>query len=169
MTLSAPEPLTASHDVSAFDSGQPALDEWLRRHAWPNQQRRASRSFVVCEASQVVGYYALAAGSVSHTQSIDRLRRNMPDPVPMAMLGRLAVDRRLHGQGIGHAMLKDAMLRIIAAADQLAIRGILVDAIDDTARTFYERYGFRASPAVPLKLMVTLDEALRELQRAQSP
>lgn len=161
MTLAAPELLTAAHDVSIFDCGTPALDEWLKRRALGNQGSGASRTYVVCRGQAVVGYYALAAGSIAHAEVPGRIRRNMPDPVPMMVLGRLAVDRSVRGQGLGAGLLKDATLRVMQAADIVGIRGILVDAIDDTARSFYERFGFRRSTTFPLKLVITVDEARR--------
>lgn len=168
VTLSAPEPLTADHDVSGFDCCEAALDDWLRRHALANQSRRASRTFVVCEGKPVVGYYSLAAGSMLHAEATGKLRRNMPEPVPMALLGRLAVDRRGQGSGIGAALLKDALVRVIRAADLLGVRGVMVDALTDEARAFYEKFGFRPSPSLPMKLMISLGEAERELAKAQS-
>ena len=163
MSFSAPVPLQSDHSVAEFDCGQPALSQWLVRHGMVNQQRRAWRTFVVCVDHRVVGYYALAAGSVIHAEATDQLRRNMPDPVPMALLGRLAVDRSAHGMGVGAGLLKDAVLRVLLAADLLGVRGILVDAIDDKARLFYEHFGFRPSAVLPLKLMVTLDEIERRI------
>lgn len=164
MSFTAPEALTAKHDVSAFDCGIPALNSWLVRHALANQESRAARTFVVCADRRVVGYYALAAGSVAHDIATGKIRRNMPEPVPMALLGRLAVDRAAQGFGIGAGMLQDAVLRATQAADLLAIRGLMVDAIDDNARRFYEKFGFRPSSAFPLKLMVTLTEIERALR-----
>ncbi|MEQ1717453.1 MAG: GNAT family N-acetyltransferase [Hyphomicrobium sp.] len=164
MSFSAPELLTAAHDVSRFDCGTPSLNIWLQQHALANQETRAARTFVVCTGKRVVGYYALAAGSVVHTEATGRLRRNMPDPVPMALLGRLAVDKSAQGFGIGAGLLKDAGLRVLQAADLLGIRGILVDALDDKAKGFYERFGFRPSTALPLKLMVTLQEIERSVK-----
>ena len=167
MTLPAPQLLSASHDVSAFDCGYPALDLWLQHKALANQERRASRTYVVVEGRSVRAYYSLAAGSIEHADAISRLRRNMPNPIPMALLGRLAVDRRIQGKGFGHGLLKDALQRMIQAADFLAIRGVVVDAIDDPAKAFYERFGFRPSPAMPLKLMITLEDAERALKEAR--
>jgi predicted N-acetyltransferase YhbS len=115
----------------------------------------------VCRRRAVVGYYALAAGSVARSETPGRIKRNMPDPIPMMVLGRLAVDRSVQGQGVGAGLLKDAVLRVMQAADIVGIRGILVDAIDDTARAFYEKFGFRRSVAFPLKLMITVEEAKR--------
>ncbi|MEZ5849934.1 MAG: GNAT family N-acetyltransferase [Hyphomicrobiaceae bacterium] len=166
MSVAAPVLLTAEHEVATFDCGKRQLDTWLIRHALANQQSGAARTLVVCTGKRVVGYYALAAGSVVHAESIGKVRRNMPDPVPMALLGRLAVDQSAHGLGVGTGLLKDAMLRTLQAAALLGIRGLLVDALDDEARRFYERHGFRASAALPLKLMVTLDEMERMLAKA---
>lgn len=163
MTFSAPELLVAAHDTSAFDCGVPALDEWLKRRALVNQTSGASRTYVVAREQIVVGYYALAAGNVAHTEAPGRVRRNMPDPIPMMVLGRLAIDRSLQGQGLGHGLLKDVVLRVVQAGHIVGIRGILVDAIDDSACAFYEKYGFRRSAALPLKLMITLEEVQRVL------
>ncbi|MEQ1694370.1 MAG: GNAT family N-acetyltransferase [Hyphomicrobiaceae bacterium] len=165
MSFTTPALLTADHDTSTFDCGKPALNIWLTRHALINQEAGAARTVVVCTGKRVVGYYALAAGSVVHTQATGKVRRNMPDPVPMALLGRLAVDQSAHGFGIGAGLLQDAMLRTMQAAALLGIRGILVDALDDDARAFYEKYGFRSSTALPLKLMVTLAEVERALAK----
>lgn len=166
MSVTAPTLLTAEHEVATFDCGKPPLNGWLIRHALANQQSGAARTLVACTGKRVVGYYALAAGSVVHAEAIGKVRRNMPDPVPMALLGRLAVDQSAHGFGVGAGLLKDAMLRTLQAASLLGIHGLLVDALDDEARRFYERHGFRASAALPLKLMVTLDEMERMLAKA---
>jgi GNAT superfamily N-acetyltransferase len=161
MTLSAPGLLTAAHDVSAFNCGVPPLDEWLKKRALANQGVGASRTYVVCRGQTVVGYYALAASEVTHAEAPGRIKRNMPDPIPMMLLGRLAVDRSAQSQGLGAALLKDAVLRVVQAAHIVGIRGILVDAVDDNARAFYEKFGFRRSITFPLKLMIAVDEAQR--------
>jgi predicted N-acetyltransferase YhbS len=158
MSLSAPEVLTALHDVSSFDCGRPNLNVWLQRHALKNQQAGAARTVVVCSGQAVIGYYALSAGTVVHAEATGKVRRNMPDPVPMALLGRLAVDRSAQGTGVGAGMLQDAMMRVWQASALLGVRGIVVDALDDGAARFYQRFGFRPSAALPLKLMITLDE-----------
>lgn len=154
--LSAPAPLADEHDLSLFSSGEPPLDDWLRRRARANQASGASRTFVVCRDGFVVGYYCLAAGAVAAAVSPGRLRRNMPDPIPMAVLGRLAVDQSLHGQGIGRALLRDAVLRTLQAAEVLAVRGMLVQALNPKAQGFYLACGFVPSPSDPMLLMATL-------------
>ncbi|OYW08641.1 MAG: GNAT family N-acetyltransferase [Rhodospirillales bacterium 12-71-4] len=132
--------------------------EWLRRRARANQAAGASRTFVVCRAGFVVGFYCLAAGAVAVTAAPGRVKRNMPDPIPMAMLGRLAVDRSLHGKGIGRALLRDAVLRVLQASEVLAVRGVLVQALSDDAQQFYQACGFTPSPIDPMTLMATMTD-----------
>jgi GNAT superfamily N-acetyltransferase len=133
------------------------LDDWLLRRALANQVAGASRTYVVTDGpSQVVGYYALASGALATLDAPGGLRRNMPDPIPMAILGRLAVDLQFHGRGLGVALLQDAVLRVQQAASIVGIRGVLVHAISDEARLFYERYGFTGSPTQPMTLVLAL-------------
>ena len=157
--LSAPEHLTPAHDVSAFDSGVQDLDDWLRKRALANEESGASRTYVICAGGQVVGYYALASGGVAQAQAPGRVRRNMPDPVPVMILGRLAMDRRWQGRNLGASLLRDAVLRVLQAAEIGGIRAILVDAISEDAKRFYERHGFRVSPVDPMILMITVADA----------
>jgi GNAT superfamily N-acetyltransferase len=160
--LSAPQPLTARHVLAGFDSGVPSLDDWLRRRSLQNQGTGASRSFVVCDRGEtVVAYYALAASAVAVDATAGRFRRNMPDPIPVVVLARLAVDRTQHGRGLGRAMFRDAALRVLHAADSIGIRGLLVHAISEEARAFYLRLGLVPSPLDPMTLMTTLSD-LRE-------
>ena len=154
--LRAPEPLTAAHDAAPFDSGTPSLDEWLRRRALHNQASGASRTFVVCSGSVVAGYYALAASGVAVKAAPGRFRRNMPDPIPVAVLGRLAVDRLHQGGGLGRALFQDAAQRVAAAAESIGIRGMLVHAISEEAKAFYIRLGLTVSPIDPMMLMTTM-------------
>lgn len=156
MILSAPALLTETHDLSLFDSGQDTLDDWLRRRARTNQVSGASRTYVVCAGEQVVGYYCLSSGALAAAEAPGALRRNMPDPIPMAVLGRLAIDRNWQGKGLGAALLQDAVLRTAQAAHIVGIRGILVHAISEEAKAFYAHYGFAAPPAQPLTLVMSL-------------
>lgn len=156
VSLSAPAPLAEHHQLGAFSSGVPTLDDWLRRRARANQVSGASRSFVICTDDTVVGYYALASGAVSAAAAPSRFRRNMPEPIPVAVLGRLAVDRTFHGQGIGRALFRDSALRVMQAAATIGIRGMLVHAISDEAKAFYLALGLSQSPLEPMTLMVTL-------------
>ena len=159
--ISAPERLSLRHDLSAFDSGEPVLDDWLRRRALANEAGGASRTYVVCAGERVAGYYSLAAGAVAHLESPGRIKRNMPDPVPVMLLGRLAVDKAFQGLGLGAGLLRDAVRRTIQAAELAGIRAILVHAISEDAKRFYEKYGFIASPVDPLTLMITVEEAVK--------
>ena len=157
--LGAPEHLTALHDLTEFDSGEPSLDDWLRRRACANEESGASRTYVVCARERVVGYYALATGAVGRADAAGGIRRNMPDPIPMMVLGRLAVDRAYQRRGLGAALLGDAVLRTLQAAEIGGIRGVLVHAISDEAGRFYERNGFLASPMNPMTLMISVAAA----------
>jgi len=159
----SPEKLTAKHDVSDFDSGEPLLDNWLRRRALANEDQGSSRTYVACAQKRVVGYYTLAVGAVAHTGAPGRVKRNMPDPVPVMVLGRLAVDKGFQGHGIGSGLLRDAVLRTIQAAEIAGIRAILVHAISETAKRFYQGYGFIASPIDPMTVMITVAEARKML------
>jgi GNAT superfamily N-acetyltransferase len=160
-----PEKLQAEHDVSAFDCGQRTLNDWLRRHALQNQQSGASSTYVILDEMRAIGYYTLAAGSVARQTDPGRIRRNTPDPVPVVLLGRLAVDRALQGRNLGRALLRDAVLRTLQAADIIGLRAILVHALSDQAKRFYEEAGFVSSPIDPLTLMVTISEAIKALRR----
>lgn len=154
--MTPPEPLADHHRLEGFDCGEPSLDDWLRRRARANQAAGASRTFVLCEGDRVIAYYALASGAVTAAASPGRFRRNMPEPIPVAVLGRLAIDRRHQGRGIGRALFRDAALRVLNAAEVLGIRGILVNALSDEARAFWLAVGFEPSPLDPMTLMVTL-------------
>lgn len=147
--LSAPQPLVATHLLNDFECGEHTLDDWLKRRAISNQLSGASRTFVVVDnESRVFGYYAMAAGAV---------RRNMPDPVPVMVLGRLAVDRRAQGIKLGAAMLQDAVNRAIVVSQNTGVRALLVHALHDRAKQFYEHYGFQESPQHPMTLMLRLN------------
>ena len=154
--LQAPQPLTADHALGSFDSGVPSLDDWLRRRALLNQASGASRTFVVCDGALVVAYYALAASAVAPNAAPGRLERNMPDPIPVVVLARLAVDRVQQGRGLGRALFQDAANRVIHAADTIGIRGLLVHAISEEAKAFYLRLGLNPSPLEAMTLMTTV-------------
>jgi GNAT superfamily N-acetyltransferase len=161
--IAAPEHLTAKHDIATFDCGVPALDDWLKKRALANEESGASRTYVVCASGQVVGYYALASGGVALAQATGRVRRNMPDPLPVMIVGRLAIARDWQGRNVGRSLLRDAVLRTLQAAEIGGIRAILVHAISEDAKRFYERYGFSASPIEPMTLMVTIADAKKAL------
>lgn len=154
--LTAPEPLTASHLIADFDSGVPSLDDWLRRRAVQNQTSGASRTFVTCKDGKVVGYYALASSAVTPAAAPGRFRRNMPDPIPVVILARLAVDRTEQGKGLGLALFQDAAKRVIHAAEAIGIRGLLVHALSEDAKAFDVTLGLEVSPLDPMTLMATI-------------
>jgi GNAT superfamily N-acetyltransferase len=158
LRLSAPQPLAAVHLLGDFDCGEPALDEWLKRRALNNQLSGASRTFVVVDDEQrVCGFYALAAGAVAHEMATSSVRRNMPDPIPVMVLGRLAVDRREQGIQLGAALLQDAVRRAINVSQNTGVRALLVHALHEQAKAFYQRYGFKESPTHHMTLMLRLN------------
>lgn len=156
--LLPPEPLAEDHDLGEFHCGEASLDDWLKRRARINQASGASRTYVVCEGKRVVAYYALASGVITIESAPGRFRRNMPNPIPVAILARLAVDKDRQGLGIGRALFRDAACRVAQAADVIGIRGIVVHAISEEAKSFYLTLGFDASPSEPMTLMVTLSD-----------
>lgn len=165
LAISAPSPLTDEHRLEGFRCTSPELAKWLIERARKNHREGASRCFVVCDEQQhVIGYYALSAGAVSHEKEPGRVRRNMPDPIPVAVLGRLGVHADWTGHGIGSGLLKDAILRTVQTARELGIRALLCHAVDDAAKDFYLQRGFIQSPIEPLTVMLSLsrlDDALR--------
>ena len=157
MKLHAPQPLTADHQLNTFNCGETSLDEWLKRRALLNQSNGASRTFVVVDESQLVmGYYALAAGAVHHQDATRSIRQNMPDPIPVMVLARLAVDIRTQGMQLGAGLLRDAVDRSLAVANNTRVRALLVHALHERAKQFYLYFGFQASPVHPLTLMLRL-------------
>lgn len=156
--LSAPEPLSAIHRFDEFKCGEATLDEWLKRRAMVNQLSGASRTFIVADQNnRIFGYYAMAAGAVTHQLATTSVRHNMPDPVPVMVLARLAVDLRAQGIKLGASLLQDAVNRAVAVSYNAGVRALLVHALHDRARQFYEHYGFQVSPAHPMTLMVRLN------------
>jgi GNAT superfamily N-acetyltransferase len=155
--LRQPEPLAPHHRLDGFACGKPPLDQWLRAHALANEGK-ASRTFVVCDdARNVMAYYTLATGSVARTQLPRRIRHDVPNPVPVMVLGRLAVDRRCQGLQLGAALLREAMLRTLRVSAQAGVRALLVHAIDDQALAFYTRYGFQAFPQETRTLLLPIE------------
>ena len=157
LQLQAPAPLTSVHLLDDFDCGESVLDNWLKRRALINQLSGASRTFVVADQTQrVCGYYALAAGAVAHQLASSAIRRNMPDPVPVLVLARLAVARHAQGEKLGAALLQDAVNRAMVVAENTGVRALLVHALHERARRFYAHYGFQASPVDAMVLMVRI-------------
>ena len=160
---SPPAPLAADHELNQFNAGVAPLDDWLKHLARHNEAEGGSRTFVICAGRRVVGYCSLAAGSVVAGTATGRVRRNMPNPVPVVLLGRLAIDQAWQGKGLGGDLLRDAALRALAAGGSIGVRAVLVRATSGEAKAFYEKHGFRPSPIDPMTLMVTLSDAQRML------
>lgn len=151
----------ATHEVADFSCGEESLDRWLHRYAGQGERRDATRTFVAADEHGVVhGYYTLVAGQLEHTEATEPVRKDLSRhfPIPAAILARLAVDERSQEQGLGASLLSDALGRICHAAQEVAVRAVVVHAIDDVAAGFYERFGFRSLSAAPRTLMVTLAE-----------
>ncbi|WP_031598228.1 GNAT family N-acetyltransferase [Ferrovum myxofaciens] len=158
LQLTAPQPLVATHLLDGFECGEAVLDEWLKRRAMTNQLSGASRTFVVADQDgRVYGYYAMAAGAVSHPMATGLVRRNMPDPVPVMVLARLAVEHRAQGIKLGASLLQDAVNRVVMVSRNAGVRALLVHALHDRAKEFYEHHGFRESPQHPMTLMLRLN------------
>ncbi|MCH9689783.1 MAG: GNAT family N-acetyltransferase, partial [Gammaproteobacteria bacterium] len=139
------------------------LDHWLKQCAIKNETEGASRTFVVHDNQRVVGYYALATGSVAAHEAPGKIKRNMPNPIPVMVLGRLAVDLAWQKHGIGKGLLKDAVLRTIKVSHSAGIRALLIHAISEPAKHFYKRYGFIESPIDPMTLMMTMRDIKKYL------
>lgn len=159
MSYSPPRPISEADDITDFSSGEPSLDDYLRERALVNHLQGGSRCFVTCADGRVVGYYALAAGAVVRGDAPGRVRRNMPDPVPVILLSRLAVDRKEQGRGLGSHLLRDAIGRCVQASDLVGVRAILVHALHDEARAFYAHFEFEPSPTDDLHLMLLMKDA----------
>jgi len=156
--ISTPELLNKDHNRSQFDCGNETLNDWLIRRALKNQASGASRTFVICDESRVIGYYALAMGSIERPIAPKTIARNMPDPIPVTVLGRLAIDLEFQGQRLGAALLRDSILRTVLVSRNIGVRAMLVHAISEDAKRFYTSYGFKGSPINEMTLMLSLQQ-----------
>ena len=166
MSTSGYEPirkLDAKDSVEHFNCGQPALNQFLQRYALLNQKANSAQTYVCCKDGKVVGFYSLAVGSVDSASAPARVLKGLArHPVPVMILARLAVDQAHQGKGVGRALLKDALLRTLQAADIAGIRALLVHAKDDEARQWYEKWEFEPSPTDPFHLYLMLKD-LKEI------
>jgi GNAT superfamily N-acetyltransferase len=157
--LSAIEKFSKDHDVSSFDCGKASLNDWLRRFALTNQQSDSARTYVVHRGGSVVGYSCLSAGAVRKDESPARIAKGLAKhPIGVVLMGRLAVDRKERGAGLGKALLVDALSRALRVADDIGVRAFLVHAIDDEAVSFYQKFGFEPSPLDPKQLMLLMKD-----------
>jgi predicted N-acetyltransferase YhbS len=161
--LQAPVPLSDTHILDDFDCGVASLNDWLKRRAVANQRNNASRTYVVTDEQKVIAYYCLSSGALALSDTPSPIKRNMPDPVPVAILGRLGVDTTCKGRGLGTALLQDAVLRTMQAAEIVGIRGIVVHAISEEAKQFYQHYGFSSSPTQDMTLILSIKKPLTNL------
>lgn len=161
--ITAPSPLSANHSVETFSCGVDTLDDWLKRRALKNENRGASRTYVVCDSNDVIAYYSLATGSVEQIDAPGNLRRNMPDPIPVIVLGRLAVDTKWQNKKLGEDLLQDAIKRIISIAYEVGVKALLVHAISEEAKSFYINRGFIESPTNEMTLMLSLKSIAHHL------
>ncbi|KML64532.1 GNAT family N-acetyltransferase [Pectobacterium peruviense] len=155
MGITAPEPLSSSHNLAEFCSQEPSLNEWLKKKALKNHSAGISRVYVICAEGthQVIGYYCLSTGSVQRNTAPGAYRRNAPESLPVIVLGRLAIDQAYSGKGLGVALLKDAIFRTENIALQVGVRALVVHALDENVRNFYLKFAFDPSPVQPLTLL----------------
>ena len=159
-----PVPLEAAHHTEAFDCGEPALNDYLKRFAYSDSRSSSSRTYVVLRDLEVVGYYTVAPGSVTLEEAPSRVAKGLArHPIPIILLARLGVDKTTQGSGLGKALLRDALLRIAQAADSIGGRAVLVHAKNDPAKAFYERFGFEPSPTDPFHLFLLLKDLKKTL------
>lgn len=155
--LTVPSPLTDDIDMSQFDCGKEALNDWLQTHA-KKQEGRSARCYVTCLGKVAVGYYCLNTGAISRKDAPRNLKRNMPDPIPIMIIGRLAVDKAYQGRGIGAGLLKDGLLRVLQASGVVGARAVLIHAIDHDAIPFYAAYGFKSFPSDARTMFLPIDQ-----------
>ena len=156
--ITAPEPIDSAHHLDGFDCGVPVLNEWLKRQALPNEISGASRTFVACTDRRVIGFYALATGSVRRSEAPGKIKRRMPEPIPVMVLGRLAVDLSWQRKGVGLGLLKDAILRTSTVSKQAGIRALVAHALSEEAKNFYLSQGFQKSPLNQMTVMLGITD-----------
>lgn len=154
-----PMPLTDEHVLDKFDCGETSLNDWLKKTALKNQVTGASRCFVICDEKKVIGYYCLSSGAITRESSPKSMQRNMPESLPVILMGRLAIDAQYHNQGLGKSLLRDAIMRVIRASANIGISALLVHALSVQAKRFYLSCGFVQSPLQPMTLMMSLKAA----------
>lgn len=154
--INPPELLSHHHATSEFSCGKIALDNWLKHQALKNQTNRGSRTFAITSDGKVAGYYALASGAVERNHVTSNMARNMPNPIPVIILARLAIDHNFNGRSLGKALLKDALLRSLNVANEIGVKAVLVHALDSEAIAFYEKFGFQRMTEQENTLMLSI-------------
>ena len=155
---SPPQRISPEHILENFDCGETSLNDWLRKRALKNDLSDASRTYVVCSENVVVAYYSLHLGCIQNSQAVRKIKRNMPDPIPAIVLGRLAVDRLHQGKGLARALIKDMFLRAIQVSDLAGTKAVLVKALNEKVTAFYQSFGFVQSKTDPFLLMKAISE-----------
>jgi len=164
MKLGSPELMARRHQVDDFECGDAQLNDWLRQRALASQLGRRRCTYVVSDDEGLVrGYYTLSAGGVSFAVNSGKSRRSMPDPVPVMVLVRLAIDQEARDEDLAVSLLKDAVTRVDALAQHAGVRAMLVNALDDGARKFYERHGFQPSPSIPEVLTLQVPTSVKSV------
>ncbi len=165
MGITKPASIATDSQLTGFDCGIEELDQWLVKKALKSHARGNSRVYVVndSDTGRTVGYYAIAMGSVQRDAALKSLSRNSPQAIPMVILARLAVDSQYKEQGIGSGLLKDCILRSVQAMSAVGAAGILVHAINDDARKFYEKHGFKESPINEFTLMLKASDIAKTI------
>jgi len=159
------EKLRREHTLDSFDCGKDDLNRFLKRQAWSNQQAHSAQTYVLAKDLRALGYSSLAAGPITHDEATERVKKGMArHPIPVILLARLAVDISIHGQGVGSALLKDAMIRTAQAADTIGARALLVHAKDDNAKAFYKHFTFEVSPSDPYHLLLIMKDLLQFIE-----
>lgn len=162
MSLSAPQPLAPQHRLDDFDCGKLTLSDWLKHHARQAQGSGSAKTFVVCDADRIAGYFSLTVGQIDTLEAPERVRRGMGQyPIPLVILTRLAVDLDYQGRGLGFSLLQDAIRRTLAMAEHAGIRALLTHPLDANAETFYRRFGFEPTPGNARQLILLLKDARR--------
>jgi GNAT superfamily N-acetyltransferase len=159
------EKLRREHDLTRFDCGNATLNTWLQKYAWTNQQADSANTYAAMEGGSIAGYYSLTTGSVHKHESPQRIAKGLANhPIGVVLLARLAVDKTQQGRGLGKALLFDALTRIAEAADVVAVRAVMVHAIDEAARTFYEHFEFERSPVDPYQLLLLMKDLRKAIE-----
>ena len=159
------EKLQRDHNLSHFDCGNPTLNSWLEKYAWTNQQADSTKTYVALAGDRIAGYYSLTTGSVHRHESPRRIAKGLANhPIGIVLLARLAVDKTQQGKGLGKALLFDALTRIEQAADIVGVRAVMVHAIDEAARRFYEHFEFEPSPVDPFQMLLLMKDLRRAIR-----
>jgi GNAT superfamily N-acetyltransferase len=158
--ITTPVPLSRDHVTAGFRSGEASLDSWLRHRALKNQLSSSSRTHVICNEERIIGFYTLAAGSIERSEAPRNIARNAPDPIPVIILARLAVDEDFSGLGLGAGLLSNALLRTLAVAAEVGAKAVLTHALSEKAASFYRKYGFTSSPIDDMTLMLPMKTIL---------